>query len=386
MKIWVIFLKTWREMRRDAWMLGLTLAFSPLFVLIYWVFTQGGSTSYTVLVVNHDQGASTGNSQVWYAGEEAIRMIEAVRYADGKPLLRVKLIENKEHAHPVLRDRAAVAFLVIPPDFSKTLMALKTGEGSDSVTIDFGGDLTNPYYMVGATLAISAVDNYIIQATGQQALVHYAEEALGASAARTEFEAYTPGILIFAVIMLIFLAAMVIAREIETGALRRLQITPMSSFDFLGGVTLAMVTLGTISVLLTFLTALALGFRSQGPIWAAVLVGSLTSLSIIGVGMIVACFARSVSQAFVIANFPLGLFMFFSGAIFPVTKIVIFQFAGHEIGLYDILPPTYAVVALNKILTLGAGLGDVAFELGALTVLSMFYFAVGVWLFQRLRL
>ncbi len=386
MKIWVIFLKTWREMRRDAWMLGLTLAFSPLFVLIYWIFTQGGSTSYTILVVNQDQGALLANSEVWYLGEEAIQTIEAVRYADGKPLLRVKLIETKDQINPVLRNRGAVAFLLIPPDFSKTLMALKAGDRTHTATINFGGDLTNPYYMVGATLALSAVDNYIIQATGQRPVVRYTEEALGGSAARTEFETYTPGILVFAVIMLIFLAAMVVAREIETGALRRLQITSMSSFDFLGGVTLAMVVLGTLSVLLTFLTALALGFRSQGPIWAAILVGALTSLSIIGIGMIVGCFARSVSQAFVIANFPLGLLMFFSGAIFPVPKIVMFQFAGHEIGLYDILPPTHAVVALNKILTLGAGLGDVAFELGALTSLSILYFAIGAWLFQRMRL
>jgi ABC-2 type transport system permease protein len=373
-------------MARDWWALGLTLAFSPLFVLAYWGFTQGGSTSYSVLVINQDQGAQAAGGTMLLAGEEAIRAIESVTYADGKALLKVKRIERRDQVAKILHDRAAAAFLIIPEDFSRSIAAMQAGDRSQTSRIVFGGDLTNPYYTVGATLAIGAVDAYVIKATSQQPLILYVEETLGGSAARTEFEIYTPGILIFAVMMLIFLAAMTVAREIESGTLRRLQITPMTSFEFLGGVTMALVTLGTISVVLTVLTALALGFHSQGPIWVAVLVGAVTSLSIVGAGMVVACFARSVSQAFVIANFPLGLFMFFSGAIFPVSKIAIFQVGGREIGLFDILPPTHAVTALNKILTLGASFHEVAFELAALLLLSALYFGIGVWLFQRMHL
>jgi hypothetical protein len=44
------------------------------------------------------------------------------------------------------------------------------------------------------------------------------------------------------------------------------------------------------------------------------------------------------------------------------------------------------VVALNKVLTLGAGLGQVAYELIALVVLSAVYFAAGVRLFQKRHL
>lgn len=87
-----------------------------------------------------------------------------------------------------------------------------------------------------------------------------------------------------------------------------------------------------------------------------------------------------------IANFPLGLFMFFSGAIFPIPRVSLFTLAGRTLGLYDVLPPTHAVAALNKVLTLGTGLGGVLYELIALVVLSTLYFAAGVWLFQRRHL
>jgi ABC-2 type transport system permease protein len=222
--------------------------------------------------------------------------------------------------------------------------------------------------------------------TGQQPLIGYVEEALGASAARSEFETYVPASLIFAVIMLIFLASMSVAREIETGTLKRLQMTSVSSLDILGGVTGALVLIGIVAIALAFLVAVLCGFRSEGPLWVAIFVGAVSSLSVIGLGMVVASFTRTVSQAFVVANFPMALMMFFSGVIYPLPKVTILTVGAREIGLYDILPPTHAVVALNKVLTLGAGLNDVIFELAALTILSILYFGIGVWLFQRYHL
>ena len=49
-------------------------------------------------------------------------------------------------------------------------------------------------------------------------------------------------------------------------------------------------------------------------------------------------------------------------------------------------PPTHAVAALNKILTLGADLSEITFELSALAILSAIYFFIGVWMFKRFHL
>ena len=114
---------------------------------------------------------------------------------------------------------------------------------------------------------------------------------------------------------------------------------------------------------LTFATAVGFGFRSQGPLWLALVVTVITSLSIIGIGLLVACFSKTVSQAFVIANFPLGFLMFLTGAAFPLPRLTLFTLFGRGFALPDLLPPTHAVVALNKIFTLGSGLQGVAFEL-----------------------
>ncbi len=375
-----------REITRDKWMLGLTLAFAPFFVFLYWLWFQGGSSVYPIAVINQDQGMALSDGSNYNAGDEVCAAIRAVTYADGRPLLKVLIVPDQPAAEALLRDRKATAFIQIPADFSQTIRAMQAGNRSVTTSITFGGDLSNTYYMIGANMALTSVDAYIQKATGQKPLVNYVEKPMGASATRSEFETYVPGTLIFSIVLLIFLAAMTVAREIESGALRRLQLTPMTSFDLLGGITLALLLVGAAASLLSFLVALALGFHSQGPVWIAILISIIASLSVIGLGLVVASLTRSVSQAFVVANFPLALMMFFSGIIFPMPPIKLFTIAGRAISPYDILPPTHAVVALNKILTLGAGLGDVAYELSALVILSVLYFAFGVWLFRRIHL
>jgi ABC-2 type transport system permease protein len=276
--------------------------------------------------------------------------------------------------------------LILPEDFSVAIQSARQGKNLPSTPVTISGDLTNPYYAIAAVMVSTALEETVVKLTGQKRPIQLVEAALGTSAARSEFEVYVPGLLVFAVILLVFLASMTVAREVEAGTLRRLQITRMASLDYLGGVSLALILVAVASAILAFLTALALGFRSQGSVLLAVLICSVSSLSVIGVGLVIACFSRTVTQAFLLANFPLGLFMFFSGAVFPVPRVTLFTLAGRSVGLYDILPPTHAVVALNKILTLGAGAGDVVYELAALLVLSVLYFSIGVWLFQRTHL
>lgn len=382
MKVLSVLIKSLREQRRDTWTLVLTLISSPLFVLIYWSFFGGGSTRYDVLVINQDAGIALDSGAAWNAGDDVIAALEReVTYEDGQSMLVVKRITDRDAAEKKLKDRDAEALLLIPANFSQALM-----RGSDPPAVTLVGDLTNTYYAVAAVLTTATLENYAQALGGQPPAVTIREEALGGSAARTEFELYVPGLLIFAVLMLIYQASMVLTHEVEAGTLARLRITRMSAFDLLAGVSLSQVIIGVAGILLTFLTAVALGFDSRGPLWVAVLVGATTSLSCIGMGLLVACVCRTVSQAFMVSTFPLFLMMFFSGVFLPVGEVPLFTLGGRTFQLFDLLPPTQAVVALNKVLTLGEGLGDILFELAVVLALSALYFAAGVWLFRRTHL
>ncbi|MBN1679607.1 MAG: ABC transporter permease [Anaerolineae bacterium] len=389
MKILSVFRKSLLEQVRDVVSLVLMLITAPTFVFLYYLFCGGGSTTYDVLVLNHDTGI-TVDGAVWNAGDMLVQALSAdqsIQYEDGQAMLSVKQVSDRERAEDKLKDRDGDVLVIIPDGFSSGLAG-----GCEPVPpVILVGDQTNIYYSVAAVLTHTVLANFQQQLVAQRGIIleppfQVTEEMLGDSGTRTEFETYVPGLLIFAVVMLMFPVAIMVAREVEAGTLRRLQLTRITAFDLLGGISAVQVLVGIMAVIFTFLTAMALGFESQGPLIVAIMVASVTSLSVIGVGLLVACFSKNVQQAFLIANFPLFLMMFFSGSIFPIPRGVLFSIGERKIAINDVLPPTHAVVALNKIMTLGEGLGDVLYEVSAVLLLSVLYFGTGIWLFQRLHL
>ncbi len=386
MRLLSVFAKSMKESLRDPLVLSLSLAFAPFFVALYGLFFPSYSTTFILLVQNNDRAVQMADGSWLSCGEDIIQALESLTYANGNPILNVEQITDRAEAEGRIHDRDADALLILPEDLSSTIKETALGNRPEPSEVTFIGDLTSQPYAIAAVMANATLDEYVQEVTQQSRPVLVTEIALGVSAERSEFEIYVPGLFIFAVVMLIFQASMAIAREVESGTLRRLQISRMTALDYLGGTTVALIVIAIVQVLLTFFTAEAMGFRSHGALWLAILIGILTSLSIIGTGMIVACLSKSVSQAFIIANFPMTFFVFFSGAIYPVHSIELFTLGERTISLFDIIPSTHAVVAMNKVFTLGAGLDEILYELCALTVLSVLYFAAGVWLFSRTHL
>jgi len=385
MRLLSVLRKCLREQKRDLWVLGLSLAFAPLFVVVYWFWTGGttGSTSYKVLVINQDQPVGSAPGEKMAAGDQIVSGLEGLAYQNGSPLLRVVLVDDRAEAEKRLHDREASILVILPEDLSSTLASVRQGDHSGVTEVTFVGDLTNPTYTIAAVMVMTVTDDLINRTTSVPRPVELVEISLGGSSARSEFENYVPGLIVLAVTLLVFQAAMMPARDVEAGTLRRLRLTRLTSFEYLGGTTVWLSVIAVAEVLLTIGTAMIFGFHSLGQVWIAILVGGITGLSIIGIGLIVATFSRTVSQAFVIANFPLGFLMFLTGAIYPIPYQPLFIVAGHSITYASILPPTYAVIALNKVFTLGADLSEVSFELFMLTLLSSIYFLIGVWLFRR---
>jgi len=190
--------------------------------LLYWLMIPSGSTTYGVLVQNLDTGPR---------GIEAITLLETLAYPSGDPLLDVISVSDQARAEDLLKDRDAEVLLIIPANFSEKLEATSRGKIQNPAEITLVGDLTNPYYAVGAVMAGSVLDEFVQVQTGVIRPVQFTEIALGASEGRSEFDLYIPGILIISVVMLVFIISMTITYEVEAGTLRRLQMTSMKASD-----------------------------------------------------------------------------------------------------------------------------------------------------------
>jgi hypothetical protein len=78
--------------------------------------------------------------------------------------------------------------------------------------------------------------------------------------------------------------------------------------------------------------------------------------------------------------------VFVSGSFYQLPPLTVFTLASHQIDLFDVFPATHGFMALQQVLTYGAGLREVAFRLSATLLLSVLYLAVGVFAFQRMQM
>ena len=102
--------------------------------------------------------------------------------------------------------------------------------------------------------------------------------------------------------------------------------------------------------------------------------------------MIVACFARNDGKASNLSAVVGVLMVLVSGAMYPMPDAPIATVAGRTIQLYDVLPPAHAAEAMRQVLVFGEGPVAIAYELAAMTILSVLFLVVGVFLYQRLQM
>jgi hypothetical protein len=117
-----------------------------------------------------------------------------------------------------------------------------------------------------------------------------------------------------------------------------------------------------------------------------IVIAGLTSLSIIAFSLIIAAITKSANEVLVVGNFPMFLFMFFTGAAFPLKSDALFTIAGYPVNIQGLMTPTHAISALNKTLVMNMSVGSVIPELTAIVVLTAIYFLIGAFLFNRRHL
>lgn len=377
MKFISIVKKTFKEQFRDYTSVILTLVSAPFFVLLYYLMSGGSSTSYNVFIMNADKGPK---------GKEVVEAVKQLSYKNGDKMLKVTAVTDTAFARKKLADKAASLMLIIPENFSEKVTSPTFTKDSIKVAVTLVGDMTNPTYSVAAIFTFSAVEEYLMNIAKTQPLYDFKEEFIGSSGTRTEFETYVPGLLVFAVIMILYTAAISVIKEVEDKTLIRLQLSSVSTFKLLAGISTVQIFLGITAVILALCTAMLLGFTSTGPVFAVLVISILTTFSIVAISLIVVGFAKNVNQILTIGTFPLFLLMWFTGALYPIPKTNLFTIAGYTVTLNDLLPPTQSVLAMNKILTYGSGLGGVMREIAFLIVLTIIYFVLGVKVFQKKKM
>jgi len=297
--------------------------------------------------------------------------LQALRYADGRSVFEVSETLDPAAAQAALKEQSAVALVTV---------------ASDGAAVTITGDALYPRFYRASVLLEGVVYDRVDRLAGRPEAVRIVEEPIFALGPRTEFDLYAPGMILFGLLMIIPQTAMLVAREVRWGTLRRLRLTRLDAGDLLGGISLTQMAVAVVQVILVFGVALALGFNNQGSLLLAIVVGLAISLSAIGLGLIVACFVENDGQAINVGSTVMMILVFFSGAMYQLPPLTVFTVADHQIGIFGLFPATHGFLALQQVLTYGAGLREIAFRLGLTVALSLLTFALGVFVFQRLKM
>jgi ABC-2 type transport system permease protein len=369
--------KTMVENFRDWKMLVMTLSFAPFFVVLMYFYFEGATTYYRVAVVNRDEGP---------LGRELVTRLEEVTSPADATVLRVIEEDDLAAAQRRIRNRSVDLVVELPGDFSRALLEYAQGSEGSPLTVRTYGDPANVKYMMAAAFCDYLTYEYAALITGETGPMVLEAVSLGATDAPDDFGLYVPGLLALALMMLMFTAAGSVIKEKDKGTLLRLRISNMTTAEWLAAISFTQVVIGLLAVALTYLTAYSLGYRTIGSIFSVAVVTLLSSMAIVGISMMVAASLRTIFDLVTIGTFPFFILMFFSGGMFPIPDVQLFTLGGRMINANDLLPTTHSIAAYDRIMNTGGSLGDVKFELVAIMVLTVVFFAVGTWAFGRRHL
>lgn len=381
MRLLSIIKKSYKEQIRSFWILILTISMAPFFVFVYYLIMESSKPHYEILIVNEDAGKDYKLMGNFNLGDYLIESFKQLQSDTFEIPLSAELIDSKEKGIELLKNKKADALIYISPMFTEQISKAKTD--SQKIDIEFIGDLTNINYMIAAVWAGEILSTYIEEATGIRQPIKLTESGIGNSATTNDFIMAVPGLLVLSLIMLMFTATIAIVKEIENKTMMRLKLSKLTTFEFLTGISIIQVFVGIAAILLTLFVALALGFESKGSIILFLLISILCSISIVAFSLILAALTKTVNEVLVIGNFPLFIFMFFSGAMYPIHAKTLFTIGHYDFTIIGLLSPNHAITAINKVLILDSNFMGIWPELISLIILTIVYFALGVWLFNR---
>jgi len=170
----------------------------------------------------------------------------------------------------------------------------------------------------------------------------------------------------------------VIVRYRKNGVLRRLQATPLTPFEFLSAqVVSRLIVVVVVTLLVYLLTDLVMDFAMYGSHALLALVFLCGATCLISIGLLVSVRTRSEELADGLLNLLSWPMMIFSGAWFSLE-------GAHPLAqtVAKIFPMTHLVDAARRVMLDGAGLVDVAPQLGLMIGTTVALLAVAARLFR----
>ena len=378
-----IAIKDLLEFERNR--IGLIFLFlMPFFMLIMtgYIFpTENAYKDIPVALVDLD------NSQ---ASQQLIGQLQAMN--EKTNMMEFKDAASLEDARSLITRGQVYGAIVIPQGFSDSLsqgkqanITVLSDNSIPQVSMVMQGIGSQAISMLGAQRAAMEVQMLSVKANQTvnpaAVIAPYKADIQGTVPGNlTYFDFIAPGLLM----MIVMMGAMTgipraISHEKEIGTFDGILAAPVSEMSIIMGKTIAQTVRGFVQGIIVLIIAiLVFGVTIQGNILLAFALLFLGIFSFIGLGILLTSMADNEETAMIfmtVLQFPM---MFLTGVFFPIQQMPWFMQ-----GLSKLLPLTYAVSAMRKVMILNAGLVDVLPEVAILLVFGAIMLAIAIPVFRK---
>ena len=192
------------------------------------------------------------------------------------------------------------------------------------------------------------------------------------------FDMMAPGLFAYACIFIIMTVSMSFADDRENGLLKRINVTPTTSTQFIGSHIITNLLIAVIQLVIVFLLSFVMGFQPNVDVFGVIMAFILMlflSLCSVGLGLITATIAKSAGAAAGI-SFIFILPQMFFGTFIPLTDTT------RIIGIF--LPSYYVTDALTAIFNGTSPFAvEILTQLGILALISVVIVILGIFLFKK---
>lgn len=189
-----------------------------------------------------------------------------------------------------------------------------------------------------------------------------------------------PGILVLLVTIIgMFLTAMNIVKEKETGTIEQINVTPIKKYQFITGKLLPFWIIAIFELAFGLTLAwVAFNIPILGSLWLIFLVATVYLLLILAFGLIISTVSNTQQQSMFIAWFFLMIFILMSGLFTPVDSMPewaqIVNYAN---------PIAYFIKVMRMVMLKGSGFTDIAPQFFSLLAYGIIALTVAVWSYRK---
>ena len=368
------------EFRRNRTSLIFSLIFPILMIGMFGFIFQDSASALNNVAV----GIVVDDSGEY--GEQIASML--INFSSNSDSVQLIEVPTRTQAEERILSAEIKAAIIIPKNFSSSI------QDQTQAKITIVTDPSNPTISQGLTQFFNGIVN-VLSDQFSQGLIELGmpfsnpEFVLNPISISVEsivpgggssFDFIAPGFIAMNVMMsgLTALGA-ALARERESGTLAGILMSPISRTSIILGKTVSHAIRNLFQATITMTIAIfvfGITVRGNPLLIAAILI--VGTMSFLGLGIVATSIAKEQESAQLVLGLLQFPMMFLSGVLFPVEQMPsVLQLVS------KVLPLTYAVDALRKVMILGAGIEAIILPLAILIILGVGTMTLGVPLFDR---